>query len=238
MEDRIRLLSMVDIFAPLSEEEIEHLNGQLPDQRLKRGEIFYGPQDPSEKLFILQKGKVRIFRIAPSGKELTLAVVGAGTVFGEMALTDQQLEGNYAQAMEPSVVSMMSREDLERLILEKPEVGLQLVHLLSERLRLQSDRLEDISLKSVDGRLANIILELVEAEGIRTVEGYRIPTHYTHEELGTMIAANRVAVTRAFKVLQDEGVVELRRRRIHVTDPERLESLAGYGNDQQQSWGQ
>jgi CRP/FNR family cyclic AMP-dependent transcriptional regulator len=234
MEDRIRLLSLVDIFEPLSEEKIKQLNGQLPDRRLQRGEIFYGPEDRSERLFLLQKGKVRMFRTTPDGREFTLAVVEAGTVFGEMALTAQQLEGAYAQAMEPSQVSTMLRADLERLVLEKPEVGLQIMHVLSERLRRYETRLEDVTMKDVRSRLAGIIVLLVESEGVRTSTGYRIPAHYTHERLGTMIGANRVAVTRAFGLLQDEGVVELRRRLMHVTDIETLRRSAGYGDAQEE----
>ncbi|HEX5974093.1 MAG TPA: Crp/Fnr family transcriptional regulator [Rubrobacteraceae bacterium] len=232
--ERIRLLSLVDIFEPLSEEEIERLNGQLPDRRLEGGEIFYGPQDRSERLFLLQKGKVRIFRTTPEGRELTLAVVEAGTVFGEMALTGHQLEGAYAQAMEPSQVSTMAREDLERLVLEKPEVGLKIMQVLSERLRRYETRLEDVTMKDVRSRLAGIIVLLVESEGVRTGTGYRIPAHYTHERLGTMIGANRVAVTRAFGLLQDEEVVELRRRLIFVSDIEALRRSAGYGEAQEE----
>ena len=233
--ERIRLLSLVDIFEPLSEEEIERLNGQLPDRRLEGGEIFYGPHDRSERLFLLQKGKIRIFRTTPEGRELTLAVVEAGTVFGEMALTGQQLEGAYAQAMEPSQVSTMAREDLERLVLEKPEVGLKIMQVLSERLRRYETRLEDVTMKDVRSRLAGIIVLLVESEGVRTGTGYRIPAHYTHERLGTMIGANRVAVTRAFGLLQDEGVVELRRRLIYVTDIEALRRTAAYGDAREDS---
>jgi CRP/FNR family cyclic AMP-dependent transcriptional regulator len=230
MKERIRLLSMVDVFEPLSEEEIEQLNDQLPDRRLERGEVFYGPEDRSERFFLLQRGKVRIFRTTPDGREFTLAVVEAGTVFGEMTLTGQQLEGAYAQAMEPSQVSTMLRTDLERLVLEKPEVGLRIMEVLSERLRHQETRLEDANMKDVHARLAGIIVLLVESEGVRSGTGYRIPAHYTHERLGTMIGANRVAVTRAFGLLQDEGVVELRRRLIHVTDIEALRNSAAYGD--------
>jgi CRP-like cAMP-binding protein len=228
--ERIKLLSLVDIFEPLSEQEIEQLNDQLPDVHLEPGQMFYGPEDQTEKLFILQKGKIRIFRMTPDGREFTLAVVEAGTVFGEMALTAQQLEGAYAQAMESSLVSTMLRADLERLVLEKPEVGLQIMHVLSERLRRQETRLEDATMKDVRSRLAGIIVLLVESEGVRTGSGYRIPAHYTHERLGTMIGANRVAVTRAFGLLQDEEVVELRRRLIYVTDIEALRSSAAYGD--------
>jgi CRP-like cAMP-binding protein len=232
--ERIKLLSLVDIFEPLSCEEIEHLSGQLPDTHLGRGEIFYGPEDRSERLFLLEKGKVRIFRSIPDGREFTLAVVESGTVFGEMALTGQQLEGAYAQAMQPSLISTMAREDLERLVLEKPEVGLKIIQVLSERLRRYETRLEDANMKDVHARLADIIVLLVESEGIRSGPSYRIPTHYTHETLGTMIGANRVAVTRAFGLLQDEGAVELRRRLIYVTDIEALRRSSGYGEAQQE----
>jgi CRP-like cAMP-binding protein len=227
--ERIRLLSLVDIFEPLSKEEIVQLNDRLPDQHLEKGEIFYGPEDRSERLSLLQKGKIRIFRTVPDGREFTVAVVESGTVFGEMALTGQQLEGAYAQAMEPSQVSTMLRADLERLVVEKPEVGLRIMRVLSERLRRQQTRLEDANMKDVHARLAGIIVLLVDSEGVRTGAGYRIPAHYTHERLGTMIGTNRVAVTRAFGLLQDEGVVELRRRLIYVTDIEALRRSAGYG---------
>jgi CRP-like cAMP-binding protein len=227
--ERIRLLSLVDIFEPLSKQEIVQLNDRLPDQHLEKGEIFYGPEDRSERLSLLQKGKIRIFRTVSNGREFTVAVIESGTVFGEMALTGQQLEGAYAQAMEPSQVSTMLRADLERLVVEKPEVGLRIMRVLSERLRRQQTRLEDANMKDVHARLAGIIVLLVDSEGVRTGAGYRIPAHYTHERLGTMIGTNRVAVTRAFGLLQDEGVVELRRRLIYVTDIEALRRSAGYG---------
>ena len=115
--ERIRLLSLVDIFEPLSSDEIEQLNGQLSDIHLDPDEIFYTPQDRSERLFLLWKGRVRIYKTT-DGREFTLAVVDEGTVFGEMALTAQRLQEAYAQAMETSEISVMRREDLEQLMLE------------------------------------------------------------------------------------------------------------------------
>src|SRR4051794_29001497 len=143
----MRLLSLVDIFEPLSEETIERLNDQLSDVHLEPGEVFYTPQDRTERLFVLWKGRVCIYRTTEGGREFTLATVEAGTIFGEMALTAQQMQGAYAQAMEASEISIIHRTTLERLILEQPEVGLQITHLLSERLRRYETRLEDITLK-------------------------------------------------------------------------------------------
>jgi len=234
MKERIRLLSLVDIFEPLSTEEIEQINGQLPDHHLERGEIFYTPEERSERLFVLERGKVRIFRMTPDGREFTLAIVESGTIFGEMVLTAQQLEGAYAQAMEPSEVSTMAREDLERLVVQKPEVGLKIMYLLSERLRRYETRLEDATMKDVHSRLASIIVMLVESEGVRSGTGYRIPAHHTHRQLGEMIGTNREAVTRAFGVLQDEGVVELRRRLMYVPDLQALQGVSAYGEAQEE----
>jgi CRP/FNR family transcriptional regulator, cyclic AMP receptor protein len=99
----------------------------------------------------------------PEGREFTVAVVESGTVFGEMVLTGQRLRTSFAQAMEESEISAMCRADVERLILDKPEVGLQLVHLLSDRLLTYETRLEDMALKEVPTRLASLILLLIES---------------------------------------------------------------------------
>ena len=233
IEEEVELLRTVDILEPLSDEELEALARRSPDDHLQAGEIFYTPNDTSEKLFILKRGRVRLYR-STDGREFTLAIVEAGTVFGDMALTAQRLQGAYAQAMEPSILITMSREELEHLILQKPEVGLQIAHLLSERLRHQEIRLEDANTKDVHARLASIIVLLVGSEGVRGGTGYRIPAHHTHQQLADMIGANREAVTRAFGLLQDEGIVELRRRLIYVMDLQALRRMAGYKEEEEE----
>ena len=225
-EEQVKLLRMVDIFEPLTQEEIERINWQHLNTRVEAGETFYTPMDLSETLFVLQTGRVRLYRAVPEGREFTLAVLDAGTVFGEMTLTGQRLRGSYAQAMEESEISAMCRADVERLILDKPRVGLQLVHLLSERLGAYETRMESLTLKEVPARLAGLILELIESQGVRGSAGYRIPTRYTHQQLGTMIGANREAVTRAFARLREAGAVEVRRRYIHAEDLDVLRRAA------------
>jgi CRP-like cAMP-binding protein len=99
--------------------------------------------------------------------------------------------------------------------------------LLAERLGSTSERMAEVANKEVTSRLASQIVRLLESEGV--VErggGHRLPSAYTHEELGAMIGAGRVAVTRALGELQEEGVVELLSRRIHVGDPEKLRRIA------------
>jgi CRP-like cAMP-binding protein len=227
LEEEVHVLSRAETLDPLSEEDLRGLLERKRDINLDSGETFFSPEDTTEKLFILKKGRVRIFRQS-DGRELTLAEIEPGMMFGEMALTAQRIRGSYAQAIEPSVLISMSRTDLEHIIEENPQVGTRLLHLLSERLAAYESRMEDLTLKDVPARLANLILLLSEGEGVMTRTDIKIPHHYTHERLGTMIGANREAVTRAFGLLQDQGAVELRRRLIHIKDMEALKRAAGY----------
>ena len=93
LKEEIRLLSMVDILGPLSEEELEDLAKRTPDTFLEQDDILYAPSEGTERLFILKKGRVQLYEIGESGDELTLSVIEEGDVFGEMALTAQSLKG-------------------------------------------------------------------------------------------------------------------------------------------------
>jgi CRP/FNR family transcriptional regulator, cyclic AMP receptor protein len=229
LQEQTHLLSMVDILGPLSQEEMEELAKRTPDTFLEQGDVLYSPQDGTQRLFILKKGRVQVYEVDRSGEEITLSVVEGGSVFGEMCLTGQSLEGLYVRALTPSTVVSLKSEELEALIMKKPEVGLRLVRELAQRLHASEARYADIVGKDVPARLATLILTLVDSEGLVTNESYRIPTRYTHEQLGSMIGCKRVAVTRAFSRLKEIGAVQLKERYIVVKDIKTLESLAEAG---------
>ena len=229
LQRQVRLLSMVDILGPLSGEELEDLAKKVPDTHLEEGNVLYTPQDGRERLFVLKEGRVQVYEVDRGGEEVTLSVIEDGNVFGEMALTGQSLEGVYVRALAPSTVVPLRREELEDLIVKKPEVGLRLVQELAERLRASERRYADVVGKDVPARLATLILTLVESEGVVSSESYRIPTRYTHEQLASMIGCRRVAVSRAFSKLRESGAVETRDRRIVVKDLDALKGLAETG---------
>jgi CRP/FNR family transcriptional regulator len=226
LKEEIRLLSMVDILGPLSDEEMEDLARRTPDTFLEQEDILYTPKEGTERLFILKKGRVQLYEVDQAGDEITLSVVEDGNVFGEMALIGQSLSGLYVRALTPSTVVSLRREDLEHLIMNKPEVGLRLVRELAQRLHASEARFADMVGKEVPARLATLILTLVDSEGVVSSESYRIPNHYTHERLASMIGCKRVAVTRAFRKLEGGGAVMLKDRRIVVKDMDALKESA------------
>jgi CRP/FNR family transcriptional regulator len=226
-ERQARLLSLVDVLEPLGEEELKDLARRCPDITLDAGQDFYRPDRQDSGLFLIKEGRVRVYATTPSGKETTLELLGSGTVLWARRFEALQAHAVGVQAAEPSVVAFMHRDALDRFVLAKPEVGLRMMDLLAERLGSTSERMAEVANKEVSSRLASQILRLLEGEGVVDPEGgYRLPSAYTHEELGAMIGAGRVAVTRAFGALQEQGVVELRRRRIHAGDLQALRRIA------------
>ena len=125
---------------------------------------------------------------------------------------------------------MLGPNDFWHLVRQNPEVNARLVKLLGERLRHTRSRMANIALKEAPARLASLILDLVQIEGVVTREGhYKIVAHHTHEQLAAMIEANRGSVTRALGKLQDSGSVRLIRRRIYVVDLDALRRSASAG---------
>jgi len=221
-EREVKLLSLVDVLESLSEEELEEVSTRCPSFSLDADQEFYAYPEHNGGLFLLEEGHVVIYKLTSSGKQITFAVHSAGTVLPAL-----RLQGLSAQAIESSVLAFMRREDLEYFLRKKPQMGLRLMGLLAENLRLMDARISDVIHKRVSARLASLIAWLIEEEGIVDGSGDRvIPYHYTHEQLGTIIGARRVAVTLAFKALQDEGVVELSGRQIHVKDLNLLQRIA------------
>jgi CRP-like cAMP-binding protein len=221
-EREVKLLSLVDVLEPLSEEELEEVADRCRDVRLDSGQELFGSDEYDGGLFLLEEGHLAIYKLTSSGTQLTVALHSAGAVLPAL-----RLRGLYVKALEPSVVAFMSRDVFEDVLRSHPRMGLRLVDLLAEQLCLMDIRLSDAIHKDARARLASVLLWLTSEEGIVVGSGdYVIPYRYTHAQLGTIIGAKRVAVTRAFGLLQDEGVLQLLRRRIHVKNLGLLRRIA------------
>jgi CRP/FNR family transcriptional regulator, cyclic AMP receptor protein len=223
LSEQMLLLSQAELLEPLSKEQLENIAKHSPDVLYRQGKILSTPHDLIEDVFyIIKKGRLRVYELSPQGREHTLAEIKSGTVFAARWLSEV-----YAQAMQETILVVLQREDMKRLIQSNPEVGMRFIDLIFKRLRQSERRLADIALQQVPARLANLILDLIEDEGIVTREGYRLPISYTHERLGTMIGARRVSVTRALGDLRKSGAIEIERRKIHVKDMETLKLIGG-----------
>jgi CRP/FNR family cyclic AMP-dependent transcriptional regulator len=136
LEEKVRLLSMVDVFESLVRQELVELAHRARDTRLERGELLGRPQQKgNEELYVLKEGRVQLYVEIPSGGEVTLSVVEGGSIFGELALGGLRSGAVYARALVPSLVCSLKTQYVQQLIESSPQVGIAMVRLLSERLR-------------------------------------------------------------------------------------------------------
>ena len=220
------LLAEVDILEDLPQSELNYLATRCQIVRLsKREGLTLG--DDLHGILLLVSGRVRVHEPAFRGQDLTFSIAEGGTVVGQTGSALRPSRTLHVEALESSVLRTLGWEDFEDLVLRNPKVGLKTIRLLGDRLDAYEDRLSELIRKEVPARLAGLILRLGEREGAAVGDGRRIPTRYTHQQLASMVGANREAVTRALGVLRKAGAVQTRHRQIYVTDAAALEYFAG-----------
>ena len=220
------LLAEVDILEDLPQSELNYLATRSQIVRLsKREGLTLG--DDLHGILLLVSGRVRVHEPAFKGQDLTFSVAEGATVVGKTRSALRPSRTLRVEALQASVLRTLGWEDFEELVLRNPMVGLTTIRLLGDRLEAYEGRLSELIRKEVPARLAGLILRLGEREGAAVGDGRRIPTRYTHQQLASMVGANREAVTRALGVLRKAGAVQTRNRQIYVTDAAALEYFAG-----------
>ncbi len=215
---RTRLLSENDLFRGLGAKDMDAIAGRFPMATCAQGQLLYAPGETGEGLFILKAGQVRLYRLAADGRKLVLATLGPGAVFGEMAAIGQSMTDSYAEAIDECVVCIMSRVDIEQVMIDHPTVAVQLVRVLSARLHEAETRLEQMAFTPVPERVARLLLSLARGGEV---------AGYSHQELADMIGTSRETVSRAMVDLKTAGIVEIDRRCIRLLDVAALREQAG-----------
>ncbi len=225
--DRSYCLAEVDIFADLSAAEMEQIAAAAPMHSYAPGELLFSPHNPTQTLFILKRGRVRVFRVSPDGRALTTALLTPGTIFGEMVPLGQQMYDNFAEALEESVVCVMSREDVQRFLLSDPRIAARITAILGTRLVEMERRLSDTVFKSVPQRLAGTLLALT-GQGRRLGLGsHPGRIELTHEQLAAMVGTSRETATKVLGDFAERGLIKLARGRVSVLDRAGIAEAAG-----------
>lgn len=219
-ETKVGYLTETDLFRGLDDAEIDEVARMTTMTTCKSGRVFYTPGESGEVLFILKKGSVRVYRIAPDGKRLVIGALRSGAVFGEMGLVGQGMYDSFAEASEDCTLCVMSRSDVEMLVASKPAFAIGLLELMGQRLQDVESSLERLAFRSVPSRLASLLLALRDANG--EVCGL------SHQDLADRIGTHRETATRALNDFRAAGIIELGRERIRIAD---AAGLKGFANE-------
>ncbi len=213
-----------NLFRDLSAEELSELATHIEIERHEAGTIFHLPNEAGEQAFFLLEGRVRIYKLSPEGRALTLLIINPPNLFGEMALIGQGRHDTCAEAMTDCVVGVINRDDLRRFLSRYPAAAIELMELMAARLRVMEQRLADIAFKSVPQRLAALLLDLAgdSADGGAPTTLVR----YTHQQLAEMIGAYRETVTKALGEMREANLIRVAGDEIILVDPVQLRRMA------------
>ncbi len=217
-EGKMHLLEEADIFRDLSHAQMEDIERMTTMTTCRKGRALFGLGESGEALFILKRGRVQLSRMTEDGRRIVTAILEAGSVFGEMPMLSQSMQGTAAEALDDCTLCVMSRQDLETLILANPRVGLNIIHTLSERVAELERRLEMQAYQPVTERLASTLLRLA-GEGT-------VISGASHQQIAETIGASRETVTRALGDLRTQGLIDVSRSRIAIHDRAGLARIA------------
>lgn len=219
-------MAEVDIFRDLNPAEMDAMAAAAPMKRYERGELVYTPHHPVETLFILKKGRIRIFRVSPDGRALTTAIIEPGTIFGEMVVVGQQMHDSFAEALDEVVVCAMTKTDVRQLLLGDARIAARISETLGRRLGELEQRLSDAIFKSVPERIASALVVLAAGRAART-HGRGVQVRLTHEQLAALAGTSRETATKILNEFADKRLVSLSRGRITILDLDRLAEIGG-----------
>ncbi|WP_315761369.1 MULTISPECIES: Crp/Fnr family transcriptional regulator [unclassified Bradyrhizobium] len=212
------ILKMNPMFADLGNDELQRLSTLCHTQHIAAGEVLFQKGDPGDALFGVRRGQIRIETGATDGTRLTLNFMGPGDLFGEVAVLDGQERTADATASQATELFVLRREEFLDFLEREPKVAIKIIQLLCQRIRWQSERMEESVLQPLPIRLARRLCALADDFGSEV--------HISQEQLGIFVGAARESVNRQLQTWRKDGILKLQRGRILLQDLTKLSAIA------------
>ncbi len=224
--NKVWYLKHINIFAGFDEAEIRLFEPYLVHRHFEPKEMIFLPGDQGDKVYFLKEGLVKLARISQGGKEVTLAILERGEIFGEHAFLDQMVRETYAQAMTKVLVCIARQRDFQKFVERKPALGIRVSQTINDRARDLEHQLEDLVFRDVPGRLASLILRLADKHGTdKHPEGELIDIRLTHQEIASLIGSTRESASINVSRLRDGGLIAIDKHRFVITNRGGLEAM-------------
>jgi len=220
----VNQLKGIPYFAGLSDSDLEAVAQHMFKQTFRRGDMILLEDDPSGVIYFVVSGAVKSFKTSIEGKEQILCLLRAGESFNDVPVLDGGANLASAVAITPVLLYGMTRTDLEELLRESPAVAMNVIKVLSKKVRHFVSMVEDLSFRDVTSRVAKLLLEYAADHGAPE-EPHR--PRLTQQEMAAMVGTAREVVGRSLKALEDEGAIRMDRHRIVVTNRKAMQQMGG-----------
>lgn len=212
-------ISRLNLLMGMSEQEMRQVAAMTRMTRHRRSDLIYLPGDPSDSIYFLKEGRMKITGFSEDGHEVLLDIIGPGEIFGEASAIQDIPRTTSAEALEDALLCEMDRKDFEALLTMYPQMSLRVLRRVGFRLKKVEARLLNLICKDVPTRVREALVGMVDA-----APGPPRPVkiNLTQQDVANLVGASRQETSKALKGLEDSGVLELRYRSIIVTAPDRL----------------
>lgn len=209
-------IEMVPIFSNLTQEEMLEVAAITFDRTVEKGEMIYRAGEKLDRLYVIHKGKVKIARLNDSGKEQVIRILGPGEFLGELSLFSPTPMTDYGEALEKTTMCIIDGAQLKNLMIKFPSIAFKVMEELSSRLDKVENLVEDISLNTVEKRLANTLISMSNGNK-------EVVLKMSKKDLASYIGMSQETLSRKLSYFQEIGLIKLiGHRRIVLLDIEGL----------------
>jgi CRP-like cAMP-binding protein len=200
--------------------ELLKLNTSSKMTKAPKKQIIYFPEENSNSVYLIKKGKVKISRLSDDGREIIIAILGQGEIFGESAITDSgSKREEFAEATEDTILCNMFSDIIQDLMEKDPSFGFKITKIIGFRFKRIQARFESLIFKPSDERVRSFIKDLAKDEGLKNDSGeIELKLNLTHEDIGKLTATSRQTVTTVLNDLEKRNIISYDRTKILVKD--------------------
>jgi len=207
-----------NLMQALPKEELLRLNTSSKMKEVPKKQIIYFPEESSNSVYLVKKGKVKISRLSEDGREIIIAILGPGEIFGESSITDATSKREeFAEATEDTLLCLMFSEIIHRLMEIDPSFGLKITKIIGFRFKRIQSRFESLIFKTSEERVKSFIKDLANDVVQRTSDGeIEIKLKLTHDDIGKLTATSRQMVTTVMNDLEKKNLISYDRKKILI----------------------
>ena len=227
MENIINIISAIPLFNGLPEDQLSAIRQIAVEKQFNKGQTIFSEGDETKGFFVVVDGRVKIYKVSSEGKEQILHIFEPGQSFGEVTVfTGQQLPAN-AQTLSKTRILLFPRSAFVDLITANPSLALNLLAIMSKKLRQFAAQIENLSLKEIPARLASYLIYLAEEQGTEDA----VKLNVSKGQLASLLGTIPETLSRIFAKLSGQNLIRVEGPRITLLDRQGLEDLAEYGKD-------
>jgi len=223
--NKVWYLKQNRLFEDVPDGDVERHAGLFTMRTLPRKALVFDQCDPSRTIFMVKTGTVRIARLTADGKEVTLAVLGRGDIFGEEALFSDQPRTTFAVVVEEALLCMARAEDLIELLGQEPKLALNVAKVMSDRVVEMTSTVEDLAYARLSDRLVHLLERLAIEHGKPCDGGIEITVRLTHADIASLVGSTRETVSLELARLIRSGRIKQRGQAL-IVPPTRTASAS------------